>query len=114
MFIAIGILSILVGIFVFRQGSALSLLSGIAQSSSGSTISGAFLIVAICMILAGAFSCACKSGEKRGLVKVSIAAYLCGALFGFIFNVGDLKIWSIVCLALGVIYIVWLSRHKQI
>ncbi len=112
MFVALGILSILVGIFVFRQGSALSVLSTIASSNSGMTVSGAFIIVAICLIIGGAFSCACKSGEKRGVLKVAIVAYILASLMGFAFNYGDLKIWSVVCLVLAVIYIIWLVRHK--
>lgn len=113
MFMVLGILSILAGIFVFRQGSALSILSGFAGSQEASAISGAFLIVAICMVLAGIFACACKSGEKRGFVKTSAVVYFLGAFFGFVFNTGDLKIWAIVCLALGILYIAWLTRHKK-
>lgn len=112
MFTALGILSILAGIFVFRQGSAMSVLSTIASSDSGMTISGAFIIVAVCLVIGGAFSCACKSGEKRGVLKVAIVAYIIAALIGFAFNFGDLKVWSVVCLVIGAIYIIWLVRHK--
>ncbi len=82
-------------------------------SDAGLTVGGAFVLVAICMVIAGAFSCGCKNGERRGCVKVAITFYLIGALVGFAFNYGDLKIWSIVCLALAVIYIIWLLRHKK-
>lgn len=113
MFIVFGILSILAGIFVFRQGTLLSVLSSAAQSESGLAFSGAFLIVAICLILSGAVSCACKNGEKRGFVKAAIFFYAAASFFGFVFRVGDLKIWAVVCLIVAVIYLFILISKKK-
>ncbi|NLE20248.1 MAG: hypothetical protein GX623_05455 [Clostridiales bacterium] len=65
MFTAFGILSILAGIFVFFQGSMLSALSNLADSSSRSPVAGSFMVVAILLIIAGAFSIGSSGGAKK-------------------------------------------------
>lgn len=112
MFVAIGILSILAGLFVFKQGTALTILSGLAQSKAATTVSGAFLLVAICMVIAGVFSCCSKNGERRGMIITAAIMYLLASLFGFAYRTGDMKVWSIVCLILGIIYIFAKKSNK--
>lgn len=113
MFIVIGILSILAGVFAFNQGSMLSALSNLARSEQGSVVSGGFLITAILMVLGGVFCCACAGGKKRGLVKASIVAYVLGFLAGLTAFVGDMQIYAVACAAVALILIIWIIRHKK-
>lgn len=112
MFIAFGILSILAGILAFRQGTALGMLAKFAQSSQGSTVAGGFSAVAIAMIVAGILCCACKSGEKRGMVKAAVVAYILGGIFALAVSIGDTVIYGVGCAIIAVILIIWLRNHR--
>lgn len=110
MFIAIGILSILAGCFVFSQASSMIRLAQFAGSISD--MGTWFGIVAICLILGGAFSVASENGSKRGFLQACVWVYG-GAFMVSIshFSYGDLSIWTVVCAVLVIVFSVWLVRH---
>lgn len=113
MFITVGILSILAGIFVFRQASILSVLSGIVKSELA--VAGAFSIVALVLIISGALGIACKNGEKRGMVIACILLYLLGTLAAITnYNAGDMKIWTYVCGVVAFLYFAWLVGNPKL
>ena len=111
MFIVFGILSILAGCFVFNQAMTLLRLSQIVQSQS--EVSLTFLVVAICLILAGAFALASQNGIRHGFIRA--ASWVYGASFlTAIFNLaaGDIVLWLVVSASMVVFLSVWLSRHS--
>ncbi len=113
MTIVFGVLSVLAGIFVFRQGTVLSVLSSITDSNSASATSGAFLIVAICLIVAGICGCICKNGNNKGATVCAAVFYLLGAVFAFIFKTGDLKLWAVVCAVMAAVYLFLQNKTKS-
>ena len=113
MTIVLGVLSILAGIFVFSYCSILSVLSSMADSYSAKTTSGAFLIVAICLIVAGLCGCICKNGTKQGATICAAIFYFLGALFAFVFKTGDLQLWTVVCIVMFVVYLFMLYKTQS-
>ena len=115
MFTAFGILSILAGIFVFFQGSMLSALSNLADSSSRSPVAGSFMVVAILLIIAGAFSIGSSGGAKKGSVKTAAVMYLIAFLVAFNnrASAGDMMVWTFICAMMTFVYVLWLSIHRQ-
>ena len=114
MFTVLGIISLIAGVFVFIQASALVSLESLAGAfgSSTSNMGGMFSVVAILLIVGGALSIACKSGEKRGFVKACCWLWGIASLAGFAnFSVGDMAIWAVVCGVLCTVYIFWLKRN---
>lgn len=114
MFIALGILSIIAGIFVYRQSTALSAIESVGRAFGGATTNygPVFLVVAALLLAAGICSLCSSSGEKRGLVKATCALYIVGAVIALLnFAAGDMKLWAVVCTCMSIVYAVWLKRN---
>ena len=113
MFIVIGILSILAGCFVFNQAFLLIRLAQFAGSST--TIGSLFAIIALALILSGAFEIASQGGQKRGFLQVAMWCYG-GAFLAAVshFNYGDFSIWAILSALMVIVLSVWLGTHKRI
>lgn len=112
-FIVIGILSILAGCFVFNQAFLLIRLAQFAGSST--TIGSLFVIVALGLILAGAFEIASQGGQKRGFLRVSLWCYG-GAFLAAVtrFNYGDFGIWAVLSALMVIVLSIWLGTHKRV
>lgn len=113
MFIFIGIISILGGVFAFRQASALNLLSSLARSSNASAVTGGFSLAAVLMILGGAFCIASSNGQKRGLATAALVSYVVAAGTSLLIGVGDLQIYGAACAIVAIIIGIWLKAHKD-
>lgn len=113
MFIVIGIIMILIGVFAFRQGSALSMLASLVNSSKASAFSGGWLIAAMLMILGGVLCCACKNGEKRSMVICALVSFVFASLVAYSINAGDMKIFSTISFMVSLIIIVWMIARKD-
>ena len=113
MLIVIGILSILVGCFVFNQAFLLIRLAQFAGSST--TIGAMFAIVSLCFIIAGAFAIASQGGQKRGFLQVGMWCYG-GAFLASVthFNYGDFGIWAVISALLVIVFSVWLGTHRRV
>ena len=114
MFTVVGILSIIAGVFVFMQSTAIVSLETMANAinNSNNNIGGMFAIVAVSLLIARALSCANKQGEKRGFVKASATLYTVSILAALTnFSVGDMKIWAFACGIAAVVYFTWLRRN---
>lgn len=113
MFIVIGILSILAGCFVFNQAFLLIRLAQFAGSIT--TIGGSFAIVALGLILSGAFEIASQGGQKRGFLHVGMWCYGCAFLAAIThFNYGDFAIWAVLSAFMVIFLSVWLGTHKSV
>lgn len=113
MFIVFGILSILAAVFVYNQSSKLVFLSSLVNNDNMSAVSGAFVITAVLMLIAGILACACNGGKKRGMLKGSVFFHILTVLVCCTELVGDLQIWAIANGVVAIIYIIWMLSHKK-
>lgn len=109
--LVIGIISIVLFGFIMFQSFAAGLSNAIADNGEVSGSAGVML--AICMLIAGIVGI-CTRKSKGGGITTGIF-YLLGGLMG-ITNYGsfaDLAIWSWLCLAFGVVFILGSIRLKK-
>ena len=110
MFIAFGVIAILVGAFAFYQGSRLSMLAALVSSASGLT--GGWMLAAGLIIMGGALCCACGNGKKRSMAKGAMFCFIAAAVIALLIGVGDLKIYGWVSAFTALIVAVWLLQNK--
>lgn len=113
MILAFGIIMILVGIFAFRQGSTLSVVARLFQSSGGSELSEGWILAAALMILGGILCVASNSGKKRSMVTGGLICFIAAALVEFFIGVGDLKLYAWVSAITALIVTMWLIQTKE-
>ena len=112
MFMIIGMLSILAGLFVYIQASALVKISLI--SSLAFDISGAFLLVSFAFIFAGAMMMACRDGQRGSLLTAAVIAYTISFIVAvFHFDTGDLGLWTVVSAGMVIFIAVWSYFHQD-
>ncbi len=112
MFIVIGVLSILVGLFVFSQANTLLRLSMLTDAHYD--ISGTFLLVSFAFIFAGAMMIASKDGQKTKLLSASLYSYIILFILAVInFQMGDMAIWTFVSGGMIAFLIIWGIRHSD-
>lgn len=110
MFVGVGVVSILAGLFVFNQANMLLKLSMLTGSNYGMT--GSFLFIAFAFIFSGAMMIASKSGSKRGFLTAATLPYVVVFLIAFThYHFGDMSIWTFVSVGLVMWIIVWRIRH---
>ena len=86
-----------------------------ALTESGEVSGSAGLLVALLMLAGGIVMIATRKSTKKGGSIAGVIIFLLAALFGFA-NAGsysDLKIWSGLCLILGIINIIAAIRLKK-
>lgn len=100
----IGIVSIVLFVVVAFQSCAAGLVEAI--DGEGGTSGGGGILLALCMLIAGIVGIAAR--KSKGGSITSGAFYLLGALFGYanLGVFGDLIIWSVLCTAFGIFFIV--------
>jgi hypothetical protein len=115
-FIVVGILSILAGCFVFNQAySAINIALALNRSADAGVM---IALVAIGLILSGAFAVASKDGLKRSFLFISFGVCFLAFLISithFVYNI--LLICTFVTLGLLVFYVILichLDRKTQV
>ena len=108
-----GIISIVLCAFVMLQSCA----AGVANTleANGEVGGSAGLLVSVCLLVAGIVAIATrKSAGKGGSVAATIF-YALGAVVGFTGagSYADLNVWSVVCIAFGILHIVSIIRSKS-
>lgn len=99
----IGIISIVLSVVVLLQSCTVSV--GDAMLDNGETGGGAGMILAVILLIAGIVAVATRNSKAGGIVAgvFYIFAWVLG--IANVGTYGDLRIWSIMCLIFGIVFI---------
>ena len=102
--LVIGIVSIVLSVLVGFQSMVAGL--GNALAENGEVSGSAGLLLSLFMLVAGIIAIVARKGGKANYVAAIF--YILGSLLGFANSgsYGDLKIWSFLALAFGIVFIV--------
>ena len=103
--LVIGIVSFLMAAFVMFQSCAAGLSNALEENGEAGGSAG--VILAIFTVVAGIIAIVTRSQNGKGAF-VAAAFYIAGGLIGMVMagSYSDLRIWSVLVLAFGVVFIV--------
>ena len=107
-----GIISIVLCGIVMLQSCA----AGVANTleANGEVGGSAGLLVSVCLLIAGIVAIATRKSTGKGGSVAATIFYVLGAVVGFAGagSYADLNVWSIVCIAFGILHIASIVRSK--
>jgi hypothetical protein len=113
MFIVLGILSILLGCFVFSKSSIFLNYSLIFDDMWARSAS--YIAVSLSLIIAGSISIASHDGKRARFVYRAMLFYLFSLVSSLIqVNHGYMPLFSLASGALSIYYAVWVFRHRYL
>lgn len=108
-----GILNIVFTLFIIFQSCAAGFVN--IMENNGEVSGTAGVLVALLMLAGGIVEIATRNSNSKGSSIAVIVMFSLAALLGYsnAGSFGDLNIWASWCLAIAVMYIVFLVRSKN-